>query len=91
MVCLHELYTIPVKSLWLINRTHFIGPLIPEAEDGSHYILTLSDYFTKWVEAVPTADKTASGVAASLFKMNVTTFNGMSTNIIIEHVIHTTE
>ena len=52
----------------------FIGPLSPEADDGSHYILTLSDYFTKWVEAVPTADKTASGVAASLFKVNVTTF-----------------
>ena len=87
-MCLHELYTIPVKSPWLINRTHFIGPLIPEVEDGSHYILTLSDYFTKWVEAVPTADKTASGVAASLFKVNVTTFNVMSTNIIITIIKH---
>ena len=60
----------------------FIGPLSPEADDGSRYILTLSDYFTKWVEAVPTADKTASGVAASLFKVNVTTVMFMSTNII---------
>ena len=38
------------------------------------------------MEAVPTADKTASGVAASLFKINVTTFNIMSTYIIIKHV-----
>ena len=30
----------------------FIGPLSPEADDGSRYILTLNDYFTKWVEAV---------------------------------------
>lgn len=37
----------------------FVGPLTPEAEDGSRYILTISDYFTKWVEALPTADKHA--------------------------------
>ena len=60
----------------------FIGTISPEADDGSCYILTLSDYFTKWVEAVPTADKTGGGVAASLFKVNVTTFMFMSTNII---------
>ena len=67
----------------------FIGPLSPEADDGSRYILTLSDYFTKWVEAVPTADKTASGVAASLFKVNVTTFMFMSTKLyLIAYVNH---
>ena len=67
----------------------FIGPLSPEADDGSRYILTRSDYFTKWVEAVPTADKTASGVAASLFKVNVTTFMFMSTKLyLIAYVIH---
>ena len=69
-----ELHPIPVKSPWHMIGIDFIGPLSPQADDGSHYILTVSDYFTKWVEAVPTADKTASGVAASLFKVNVTTF-----------------
>ena len=69
-----ELHPIPVKSPWRMIGIDFIGPLSREADDGSCYILTLSDYFTKWVEAVPTADKTASGVAASLFKVNVTTF-----------------
>ena len=59
----------------------FIGLLSPEADDGSRYILTLSDYFTKWVEAVPTADKTASGVAASLFKVSVATLMFMCTNV----------
>ena len=48
-----------------------MGPLTPPAEDGSRYILTLSDYFTKWVEAVPTPDKSANGVAAALFKVIV--------------------
>ena len=28
-------------------------------------IVTISDYFTKWVEALPTADKCASTVATA--------------------------
>ena len=84
-----ELHPIPVKSPWHMIGIDFIGPLSPEADDGSRYILTRSDYFTKWVEAVPTADKTASGVAASLFKVNVTTFMFMSTKLyLIAYVIH---
>ncbi len=39
------------------------------ADDGSRYILTVSDYFTKWVDAIATVDKSASTVAASLFKV----------------------
>ena len=57
---------IPVKApSYMIG----IGPLTPEAEDGSRYILTISDYFTKWVEALPTADKCAVTVAAALFNV----------------------
>ena len=29
----------------------------------------ISDYFTKWTEAIPTTDKTASTVASSLLKV----------------------
>ena len=52
----------------------FIGPLTPEAEDGSQYIMTISDYFTKWVEATPTPDKTASTAADSLFTVFILGF-----------------
>ena len=65
-----ELHSIPVKSPWHMVGIDFIGPLSPEADDGSCYILTLSDYFTKWVDAIPTTDKSASSVAAALFKVN---------------------
>ena len=64
-----ELHLIPVKSPWYQIGIDFIGPLCPEADDGSHYILTISDYFTKWVEAIPTFDKSASSVATVLFKV----------------------
>ena len=66
-----ELHPIAVKSPWHQLGIDFVGPLTPPAEDGSRYILTLSDYFTKWVEAVPTPDKSANGVAAVLFKVIV--------------------
>ena len=64
-----ELHPIPVKSPWHQIGIDFIGPLSPESDDGSCYILTVSDYFTKWVEAVPTTDKSASTVATVLFKV----------------------
>ena len=51
-----ELHPIPVKSPWYQIGIDFVGPLCPEADDGSHYILTISDYFTKSVEVIPTFD-----------------------------------
>ena len=44
----------------------FIGPISPISNDGSRFILTISDYFTKWVEALSTPDKSASTVANAL-------------------------
>ena len=64
-----ELHPIPVKAPWYMVGIDFIGPLSPVAKDGSCYILTISDYFTKWVEVIPTVDRLASTVASSLFKV----------------------
>ena len=60
---------VPVKAPWYMIGIDFVGPLSPEAADGSTYILTISDYFTKWAEALPTPNKCASTVAAALFKV----------------------
>ncbi len=64
-----ELHPIRVQFPWYMLGIDFVGPLSPTANDGSRYILTMSDYFTKWVEAIPTPDKSASSVATSLFKV----------------------
>lgn len=64
-----ELHPIPVKSPWYHVGIDFIGPISPTSDDGNRYILTLSDYCTKWVEAIPTPDKSASSVATALFKI----------------------
>ena len=69
-----ELHPIAVKAPWYMIGMDFIGPLTPRAKDGSRYILILSDYFTKWVEAIPTVDRSATTVASCLFKVNIIWF-----------------
>ena len=65
-----ELHPIPVKAPWYMVGIDFIGPLSSVAKDGSQCILTISDYFTKWFEALPAMDKMASTVAGLLFKVS---------------------
>ena len=68
------------------NRYHigiyFIGPISPASHQGSSYILTISDYFTKFVTAVPLPNKLASGVADALFKVGYNKEGGVC-NLII--------
>lgn len=64
-----HLHPIPVKSPWYQVGIDFVGPISPTADDGSVYILTITDYFTKWVEAIPTVDKSAASVSTALFKV----------------------
>ena len=44
----------------------FVGPISPSSSTGNRYILTISDYFTKfaWAKALPT--KEAVPVVAAL-------------------------
>jgi len=64
-----ELHPILVKSPWYHIGIDFVGPITPPSHNGNRYILTLSDYITKWVEAVALPSKCAQGVAKSLFKV----------------------
>ena len=45
-----------------------LGPL-PETAQGNKYIVTVTDYFSKWTEAARLPDKTATGVADFLFSV----------------------
>ncbi len=70
MVTVPELHPIPVHSPWHHVGIDFIGPIHPISKNGNRFILTLSDYFTKWVEAIALPSKCAIGVARSLFQVN---------------------
>ena len=61
-----ELYPIPIKSPWYHLGMDFVGPISPPSLTGNCYILTISDYFTRfgWAKALPT--KEAIGVVAAL-------------------------
>ncbi len=44
-----------------------IGPL--PTPRGNKYVVTLVDYFSKWPEASPLPDKTATGVALFIYEL----------------------
>ena len=47
-----------------------VGPL-PETPRGHKYIMTLTDYYTKWAEALALKDKSASSVADVLYSVSL--------------------
>ena len=65
-----ELHPVPVVSPWYHIGIDFIRPITP-ASQGCSYILTISDYFSKFVQAYAMETKHASGVAATLFKVGI--------------------
>ena len=60
-----ELYQILATKVWHRVGIDLVGPL-PETRRGNKYIITLSDYFSKWPEAAPLPSKEATGVASFL-------------------------
>ncbi|KAJ1131535.1 hypothetical protein NDU88_009871, partial [Pleurodeles waltl] len=57
-----------VEDVWKLLGVDLIGPL-PTTPTGNKYILTATDYFSKWVEAFPLKTKTAAEVASRLLSM----------------------
>ena len=53
-----ELHPVHVKSPWHHLGMDFVGPISPPSLGGNWYILTVSDYFTKfaWAKAMPTKE-----------------------------------
>ena len=65
-----SLHPVPVKSkFWSQVGMNLIGPL-PETSRGNKYIVTLTDYFSKWPEAAPLPDKTAAGIAHFMYSVS---------------------
>ena len=59
---------ISVHSLWHRIGVDLVGPL-PRTKSGNAYIVTCSDYFTKWPEAAAIPDKSAANVASFLYQL----------------------
>lgn len=64
-----ELNPIPVKpQVWHMVGMDLIGPFEGSVE-GHKYALTVTDYFSKFVEAVAIEDKSAFSVARGIYKV----------------------
>ena len=65
-----SLHPIPVISkLWCQVGMDLVGPF-PETMRGNKYIVTLTDYFSKWAEAAPLPNKTADEVASFMHSVS---------------------
>ena len=64
-----ELHPIPVVSTWYHLGINFIGPLKHKSTQGNWFILTISDYFSKFVQAFACFNKEAATICDVLFKV----------------------
>ena len=65
------LHSIPVESkIFYQMGMDLIGPL-PVTSLGNKYIVTLTDYFSKWAEAAPLPSKHAAGVAKLIYSVSI--------------------
>ncbi len=68
------LHPVPVKDeVWHQLGMDLVGPL-PETPRGNKYVMTVTDYYSKWVEAAPLKDKSASSVAEFLYSVGMLPF-----------------
>jgi len=67
---------------WAID---FVGPISPLGKTiGAHYLITVIEYLTRWVEAKPTKDCTGATIIKFLFEYVLTMF-GCSKVLISDH------
>ena len=66
----------------------FVEPIAPTSRNGQkHYILVVSDYVTKWAEAIATKTDNANIVATFLYEHIITCF-GCPKKLISDRVTH---
>ena len=63
---------------------NFIGEISPSSSSGFSWILVATDYFTKWVEAIPTRNS-ASKVVNNFLLNNMITRLGCPERIVIDN------
>lgn len=64
-----SLHPVPVKlGVWQQIGIDLVGPL-PETPSGNKYIMTVTDYFSKWPEAKAIPTKEARNVAEFLYAL----------------------
>jgi hypothetical protein len=74
---------ISIESPFKQQGLDFIGEIHPPSSDQHKWILTATDYFTKWIEAVPTR-KTTDVVIINFLETNILSRFGCPRKIITD-------
>ena len=64
------LTSVPIGKPWQMVAVDILE--VPRSPKNNRYVLILQDYFTKWVEAIPLPDQTASRITNELAKIFAT-------------------
>jgi hypothetical protein len=80
---LHPVVSIGCFKKWGIDFMTFS----PHSARGHGYIIVAMEYFTKWVEVMPTFDNTRKTAALFIFNHIITRF-GIPQDIVTDHGIH---
>ena len=83
LALLHPIVTTGPFSKWSIVYM----TINPTSSNGHHYIIVVVDYFTKWVEEMPTFDNMTKNGAYFLFNHVITRF-GVPKEIITDNGSH---
>ena len=68
-IAMPELHPVPVVSPWYHLGIDFVGPFHTPSIQGSHYILKIADYFSKFVQAISCKTKEACYISVAVFKV----------------------
>jgi len=60
------LHNIPIGQPWQMIAVDILQ--VPLSTKNNRYLLVIQDYFTKWADAIPLPDQTASRITAELIK-----------------------
>ena len=59
-IAMPELHPVPVVSPWYHLGIDFVGPFHTPSKQGNRYILTIANYLSKFVQAIPCRTKEAN-------------------------------
>ena len=81
----HEL----AKAHFQVIRIDFLEPITPESTNGNKHILVITDYFSRWVEAVALKNQKAITTAHCVFE-TIVARHGMPKSIVSDRGTHFT-
>ena len=61
------LTNVPIGGPWQMLAADILE--VPVSRHNNRYLLVVTDYFTKWAEAVPLRDQTATSISAAVIKI----------------------